>query len=108
VSEVVQKGFLIDEDLSSELIAVAKARGFLARAVNKIVKLRGKDDGAVVRYAIANDLILVTRNKIDHAAIYAIRDCHPGVVFFVAGHPKLNKKQFRKSLTKNPFKRQSQ
>ena len=44
---------LIDEDLSRELAKVAIARGFHALAVRNMQNLRGKDDGAIVRYAIS-------------------------------------------------------
>jgi hypothetical protein len=40
-------------------------------------------------------MILVTRNKVDHEAIYELRDCHPGVVFFVTKHNKLNKLEYQ-------------
>jgi predicted nuclease of predicted toxin-antitoxin system len=87
--------FLIDEDLSAKLAKVAKERGFHALATTQLPKLRGKDDGAVVRYATERQMILVTRNRIDHAEIYRLRDCHPGVVFFVSEHPKLNKLKYQ-------------
>jgi predicted nuclease of predicted toxin-antitoxin system len=89
---------LIDEDLSRELAKVAIARGFHALSVRNMQSLRGKDDGAIVRYAIKHNMILVTRNKADHEAILANIECHPGVVFFVVGHPKLNELKYQKAM----------
>jgi predicted nuclease of predicted toxin-antitoxin system len=89
---------LIDEDLSRELAKVAITRGFHALSVRNMHSLRGKDDGAIVRYAIKHNMILVTRNKVDHEAILANIDCHPGVVFFVVGHPKLNELKYQKIM----------
>jgi predicted nuclease of predicted toxin-antitoxin system len=89
---------LVDEDLSRELAKVAIARGFHALSVRNMQSLRGKDDGAIVRYAIKHNMILVTRNKVDHEAILANIECHPGVVFFVVGHPKLNELKYQKIM----------
>lgn len=82
------------EDLSRELAKVAKVCGFHALSVQNMVSLRGKDDGAIARYALKHNMILVTRNMADHAATFQTIECHPGLVFFVAEHHKLNELKY--------------
>ncbi len=53
--------FLIDEDLSPALVAVAAKR---------ISSLIGRGDAVIARHAIANDCILVARNVVDFDEIY--------------------------------------
>ena len=84
-------GFLIDEDLSPELADLATARGFHALAVTRNIKLRSRGDHIIARYAVDNDLILVTNNRVDFERIYQNRELHPGLVFLTTEHPKLRK-----------------
>lgn len=90
--------FLIDEDLSPELAKVAKARGYLALSVQKLVKLRGRGDGVITKYDLDKDMILVTRNMIDFEALYADRPIHPGIVFFKVEHGKLNELKYQRAM----------
>ena len=90
--------FLIDEDLSRELATEVQTRGFQCLSVQNMVRLRGKDDGAIARFVIANNMILVTRNMVDHEATFRKLECHPGVIFFVVGHPKLNERKYQKMM----------
>lgn len=72
--------FLIDENLSPELAKMAKARGCVSLHV-AWTKLRRASDARVARYAISNDMILVTNDLHDFARIYQRSDLHPGIVF---------------------------
>ena len=72
--------FLIDENLSPELARLAKARGFVALHVTW-AKLRRASDAKIARYAISNDMILVTNDLHAFARIYQRQKLHPGVVF---------------------------
>jgi predicted nuclease of predicted toxin-antitoxin system len=90
--------FLIDEDLSRELATEVQTRGYQCLSVQNMVRLRGKDDGAIARFVIANNMILVTRNMVDHEATFRKIECHPGVIFFVVEHPKLNERKYQKMM----------
>jgi predicted nuclease of predicted toxin-antitoxin system len=81
-------GFLIDENLSPELATIAKARGFVALHVTW-AKLRRATDAKVARYAIANNMILVTNDLHDFRRIYQRKDLHPGLVFLRCGEDDL-------------------
>jgi predicted nuclease of predicted toxin-antitoxin system len=90
--------FLIDEDLSRELATEVQTRGYQCLSVQNMVRLRGKDDGAIARFVIANNMILVTRNMVDHEATFRKIECHPGVIFFVVEHPKLYERKYHKMM----------
>jgi predicted nuclease of predicted toxin-antitoxin system len=71
---------LIDENLSPALAGIAKARGYVALHVTW-AKLRRASDAKVARYAIANDMVLVTNDLHDFVRIYQRQELHPGIVF---------------------------
>jgi predicted nuclease of predicted toxin-antitoxin system len=74
--------FLIDECLSSGLVAAAKARGFEADHLTHIGKA-GWQDWNLVRFAVANDYIIVTANRRDFLKEYAKLDVHSGLVVVI-------------------------
>lgn len=74
--------FLIDECLSSGLVAVAKARGLEADHVAHIGK-SGWQDWNLVPFAVANDYIIVTNNRRDFLKEYAKLDVHGGLVILI-------------------------
>lgn len=71
--------FLIDECLSPDLAALARASGHHAMHVNW-VNLEGLRDQIVAVYAVADDYIMVTNNGMDFRPIYRALDVHPGLV----------------------------
>jgi predicted nuclease of predicted toxin-antitoxin system len=74
--------FLIDECLSGALVGVAKARGYQADYVTHLGKA-GWQDWNLVRFAIANDYIIVTDNRRDFLKQYAKLDVHAGLVILL-------------------------
>jgi predicted nuclease of predicted toxin-antitoxin system len=90
--------FLIDECLSGRLVAAAKARGFQADYVTHLGKA-GWQDWNLVRFAVANDYIVVTDNRRDFLKEYARLDIHAGLVILI---PKGTRSQqitlFQKAL----------
>ncbi len=78
-----QFDLLIDENLTLDLVKVARSRGFPARHVND-VGLRTASDKAVARFAIRRGLVVVTNNMADFRRIYARRRLHPGLIFLTA------------------------
>lgn len=85
-------GFLIDENLTPELATVIAARGFRAHVVSRDRKLKGRSDAVIARFAIENDLIIVTNNVVDFEKIYIRKEYHPGLVFICAESPQLRRK----------------
>jgi predicted nuclease of predicted toxin-antitoxin system len=90
--------FLIDECLSGALVAVAKAQGYPADYVTHLGKA-GWQDWNLVRFAVANDYIIVTDNRKDFLREYAKLDVHAGLVIII---PKGTRSQqmtlFQKAL----------
>jgi predicted nuclease of predicted toxin-antitoxin system len=74
---------LIDENLTPELVKLARSRGFRAVHVNE-VNLRTLDDARVARYALEHDMILVTNNMADFRRLYIRQELHPGLIFLAA------------------------
>ncbi|WP_315800194.1 MULTISPECIES: DUF5615 family PIN-like protein [unclassified Bradyrhizobium] len=74
--------FLIDECLSGALVGVAKARGYQADYVTHLGK-SGWQDWNLVRFASANDYIIVTDNRRDFLKEYAKLDVHAGLVILI-------------------------
>ncbi len=74
--------FLIDECLSAALLGVAKAQGYYADYVTHLGKV-GWQDWNLVRFAVANDYIIVTDNRRDFLKQYAKLDVHAGLVIFI-------------------------
>ena len=70
----MKERFLIDECLSGRLVAAAKARGFQADYVTHLGKA-GWQDWNLVRFAFANDYIVVTDSRRDFLKEYAKQPC---------------------------------
>lgn len=92
----LRERFLIDECLSGELVATAKARGYDADYVPHIGK-GGWQDWNLVPFAIANDYILVTLNRRDFLKQHANFGVHPGLVILIPQAPN-NKKPHQAEL----------
>lgn len=78
--------FLIDECLSGELVAAAKARGYDAAYVPHLGKA-GWQDWNLVPFAVDNDYIIVTLNRRDFLRLHAGLELHPGLVILIAQAP---------------------
>lgn len=74
--------FLIDECLTSDLVAVAKSRGYDAAYVPHSGK-GGWQDWNLVPFAVDNDYIIVTVNRRDFLKQHAKFDIHPGLVILI-------------------------
>ena len=83
-----QFGLLIDENLTPDLVRIARRRGFAARHVNE-VNLRTTSDRVVARYALRHGLIVVTNNMADFRKHYARKKLHPGLVFLAAADEEI-------------------
>ena len=90
--------FLIDECLSGALVAVAKARGYRADYVTHLGKA-GWQDWNLIRFAVANDYIVVTNDRKDFLKEYAKLDVHAGLVIILPkGDRDLQMNLFEKAL----------
>jgi predicted nuclease of predicted toxin-antitoxin system len=74
--------FLINECLSGDLVATAKARGYEADYVPHIGK-GGWQDWNLVPFAVENDYVVVTLNRRDFLKQHANLEVHPGVVILM-------------------------
>ena len=74
--------FLIDECLTPTLVADAREAGHEARHVAHVGRA-GWQDWNVVRYACAEDFVLVTNNASDYRRLYAAEPLHPGLVILI-------------------------
>jgi predicted nuclease of predicted toxin-antitoxin system len=72
--------FLIDECLSPELVALARARGFHESTHVTWLGMRSRRDWAIVRRAIQDGFVLVTNNTVDFTALYEREAIHAGLV----------------------------
>jgi predicted nuclease of predicted toxin-antitoxin system len=89
--------FLVDECLSGALVA-AKARGYHADYVTHLGKA-GWQDWNLVRFAIANDYVIVTNDRRDFLREYAKLDVHAGLVIILPkGDRDLQVGLFQKAL----------
>jgi predicted nuclease of predicted toxin-antitoxin system len=90
--------FLIDECLTTHLVAVARQAGHDAQHVAHVGKA-GWKDWNVVRYAREGDFVLVTNNASDFRQLYASQPLHAGLVILI---PVVNRvvqqKLFRAAL----------
>ena len=89
--------FLIDECLSPELVALARARGFHESTHVTWLGMRSKKDWAIVRRAVRDGFVLVTNNTADFAAIYGREEIHAGLVCLNVA-PGLMRLEVQKSL----------
>jgi predicted nuclease of predicted toxin-antitoxin system len=74
--------FLIDECLSVALVAVAASAGHEARHVAHIGRA-GSKDRDIVRYAAAEDFVVVTNNASDFRRLFAAQTLHAGLVILI-------------------------
>ncbi len=81
--------FLIDENLSPALVAVAHGCGFEATHVNYL-GLRTNTDWDLLDVVADQDWVLVTNNAIEFRGRYRRITLHPGVVFLLPSVPRLN------------------
>jgi predicted nuclease of predicted toxin-antitoxin system len=89
--------FLIDECLSPELVALARARGFHESTHVTWLGMRSRDDWAIVRRAVEEDFVLVTNNTADFRALYKREEIHAGVVCLNVA-PGLMEREIQASL----------
>jgi predicted nuclease of predicted toxin-antitoxin system len=74
--------FLIDECLSVALVAVAANAGHEARHVAHIGRA-GSKDRDIVRYAAAEDFVVVTNNASDFRRLFEAQTLHAGLVILI-------------------------
>jgi predicted nuclease of predicted toxin-antitoxin system len=90
--------FLIDECLSTSLVAVAGKTGHYAEHVAHIGRA-GWKDWNVARYASSGDFVLVTNNASDFRRLYAAELLHAGLVILIPTVSRLvQQKLFRAAL----------
>ena len=90
--------FLIDECLSTHLVAVAREAGHDAQHVAHVGKA-GWKDWNVVRYVRDGDFVLVTNNASDFRRLYAAEPLHAGLVILIPTVSRdLQQKLFRAAL----------
>ena len=79
--------FLIDECLTTDLVAIAGQAGHEAQHVAHVGKA-GWKDWNVARYAAEGDLVLVTNNASDFRKLYSTQPLHAGLVIII---PSVNR-----------------
>ena len=90
--------FLIDECLSTSLVAIAGKAGHDAQHVAHIGKA-GWKDWNVARYAREGDFVLVTNNASDFRRLYAAEPLHAGLVILIPAVGRIVQQQlFRAAL----------
>jgi len=72
--------FLIDECLSPELVAIARARGFHESTHVNWLGMRSRKDWTITRRAIEEGFVLVTNNTADFTALYEREQIHTGLI----------------------------
>ena len=72
--------FLIDECLSPELVALARARGFHESTHVTWLGMRSRKDWTIVRRAVKDGFILVTSNTVDFKPLYEREEVHAGLL----------------------------
>jgi predicted nuclease of predicted toxin-antitoxin system len=72
--------FLIDECLSPELVAIARAHGHSESMHVTWLGMRSRKDWSIVRRAIADNYVLVTNNTTDFMALLRREEVHAGLV----------------------------
>jgi predicted nuclease of predicted toxin-antitoxin system len=90
--------FLIDECLSTSLVAVAGKAGHGAQHVAHVGK-SGWKDWNVARYAREGDFVLVTNNASDFRRLYAAEPLHAGLIILIPTVGRIiQQKLFRAAL----------
>jgi predicted nuclease of predicted toxin-antitoxin system len=72
--------FLIDDCLSPELVALARARGHSESTHVTWLGLRSRGDWAIARRAMNDGYVLVTNNTMDFSPLYRRASLHAGLV----------------------------
>jgi predicted nuclease of predicted toxin-antitoxin system len=72
--------FLIDECLSPELVAIARARGHGESTHVTWLGMRSRKDWSIVRRAVTDGYVLVTNNATDFRALLGREEVHAGLV----------------------------
>jgi predicted nuclease of predicted toxin-antitoxin system len=78
--------FLVDECLSPDLVAMARARRHGESAHVTWIGLRSRKDWVIVRRAIADGYVLVTNNTTDFVALLRREKVHAGLVCINVAH----------------------
>jgi len=78
--------FLVDECLSPDLVAIARARGHGESTHVTWLGLRSRKDWSIVRRAIADGYVLVTNNTTDFMALLRREKVHAGLVCLNVAH----------------------
>jgi predicted nuclease of predicted toxin-antitoxin system len=78
--------FLVDECLSPDLVAMARARGHGESTHVTWLGLRSRKDWAIVRRAIADGFVLVTNNTTDFISLLRREKVHAGLVCLNVAH----------------------
>jgi len=79
--------FLIDECLTTFLVAVAENKGFAAVSAPHF-GMAGWQDRTIAKAALDQDFVLVTNNRRDFLKLYRAFDIHPGMIIII---PKGNR-----------------
>ena len=72
--------FLVDECLSPDLVAIARARGHGESTHVTWLGLRSRKDWSIVRRAISDGYVLVTNNTTDFMSLHRREKVHAGLV----------------------------
>ena len=64
--------FCVDEDVSAQVADVLNARGHGAVAITREPALHGKDDAAILLFAMQHELVLITHNSTDFLLLHRV------------------------------------
>jgi len=78
--------FLVDECLSPDLVAIARARGHGESMHVTWLGLRSRKDWSIVRRAIDDGYVLVTNNSTDFMSLLRRQKIHAGLVCLNVAH----------------------
>lgn len=98
--------FLIDECLSGELVATAKARGYEADYVPHLGK-GGWQDWNLVPFAVENDYIIVTLNRRDFLKQHSRLQIHPGLIILLPPQ-HMNRRETQVDLFKSALSKMAE
>ena len=78
--------FLIDECLSPTLAKIAREHGFTESTHVTWIGMRSRQDWAVVRRAIADGYVVVTKDTADFTLLMERETTHPGLICMTVAH----------------------
>jgi predicted nuclease of predicted toxin-antitoxin system len=78
--------FLVDECLSPNLVAIARARGHVESTHVTWLGLRSRKDWSIVRRAIDDGYVLTTNNTTDFLSLLRRQKVHAGLVCINVAH----------------------